>query len=135
VGSDFHWHVHFTNLGGTIADGETVVFRLVYSFAPIWGVFPAISTLTATFTNSSTWRAGLTTAQAASILTGTTVNLNSHLIAAGASAISGTGLNISSIGMLEVVRQVGTHTANVGVIYSDIHIEQDTLASRQEFIK
>lgn len=135
VGSDFHWHVHFTNLDSNITDGQTVVFRLVHSFAAIFNVFPSPSTLIATFTNDAAWRATLTPDRAASILSGTSIIVGSHLIIAGASAITGTTQNISSVGMLEVVRQVGTHTGNIGIIYSDIHLEQDTLASREEFIK
>ena len=135
VASNFYLHCHFTNLQAVIADGETVVFTLSKSFAAINYNFPTETTLTATFTNNAAWRATLTSAQATSILSGTNVLVGSSLIAPGASAISGASLNISSIGLIEIIRSVGTHTGNVGLLYSDFHIEQDTLASRQEFVK
>lgn len=136
VASNFTWHVHFTNHEGTIEDGQTVVFTLSKSFAAINNLFPTESTLTATFTNNAAWRASLTTQQAASIIVyGTAVAIGSHIIAAGATSISGTNLNISAIGMLEIIRSVGTHVGNIGILYSDFHIEQDTLASRTEFTK
>jgi hypothetical protein len=135
VASDFYWHVHFINHSATIADGETVIFTLTKTFSAIYGIFPTATTLTATFTNNAAWRATLTAAQATAILTGTTVKIDTHLIAAGVSAISGTTLNISAIGLLEVKRSVGTHVSDVGILYSDFHIEQDTVGSRQEFSK
>lgn len=135
VASDFYWHVHFTNFQSVIPDGQTIIFQLSKSFSAINYNFPTENTLLATFTNNAAWRATLTAGQAASILSGTNVIIGSHLVAAGASAISGTDLNISSIGMLEIVRNIGTYTDNIGILYSDFHIQQDTLASRQEFIK
>jgi len=132
--SDFHFHIHFVPLTN-IADGETVIFTLSKSFAAIHMIFPAADTITATFTNDATWRATLTAAQAASILTGTSVLAGAHTICAYASTISGAGLDISAIGLLELHRDVGTYTGQVGVLYADFHLELNTLGSKNEFVK
>jgi len=132
--TDILWHTHFVPLTN-IFDGETVIFTISHSFAPVWSLFPTKSTITATFTNDAAWRATLTAAQAAEILSGTAVLAESHLVVAGATTVSGLGLNISAIAMLELQRDVGTHAANVGVLYSDFHIVINTLGSNLEFVK
>ena len=55
--------------------------------------------------------------------------------AAASAAITGTSFGISTIGLFEIKRSVGTHAGDIYVPYSDFHIEQDTNGSRSEFSK
>ena len=133
-GTDIQWHTHFVPFTN-IADGETVIFSVHHSFAAFYSAFPAQVEIVATFTNDAAWRAGLNATQAAAILSGTDVLADSHLVVAGATTVDGTLLNISSIAMLELRREIGTYADNVGILYSDFHIVINTLGSNLEFVK
>jgi hypothetical protein len=135
LGTNVALHVHFVNHVGTIADGQTVIFTFTQSFAGIYRTFPTEGTITCTFINDAAWRSRLSEDQAADIMTGTTVKQGSHLVCGGATQVDGANLGISAIGLLEVKRTAGTYTGDVGVLYADGHIEQDTVGSRLEFVK
>lgn len=133
VGTDPLFHVHFTN-PSTIADGETVMFPLTYSKANIWGVFPAVASVTATFTNNAATREMIQRVEPAA-LSGTTIQTNAHLIA-GSVAIPGTGLGLSSVLFCRIERaSADTHNQDVYMVSADFHIQQDRMGSQEEYTK
>jgi hypothetical protein len=128
-GTALAWHVHFTN-ETPINDTETVIFRLVFTASPIWGIFPAVATygnLDATFTNNAATRALIP----AGSLTGTQIKANCHLIA-GTATISGTGLTLSSIVHGRIERTADTHAGDVWMLSADAHIQKNRLGSENE---
>lgn len=132
-GTDLHWHVHFTT-PGTIADGETVIYRLTYTVANIWGTFPAVATVDATFTNNAATRVRIAKVAPAA-LSGTTIQANTHLIA-GSAVIPGSALNLSAVLFCRIERLAAdTHAGDTYVVSADFHIEHDRIGSQEEFAK
>jgi len=130
-GTNLLFHVHFANTA-TIADTETVVFTMKFTAAPIWGLFGATGTATATFTNNSTTRAQIT-AVAPGQISGTGILANTHLIAGGAT-ITGTTYGLSTVlyGRLERGGADG-HGSAVNIISIDAHIQKNRLGSENEY--
>jgi hypothetical protein len=132
-GSDLLWHIHFTN-PAPIAATETVAFVLTFSKAAIWGVFPAVATVTATFTNDEAARDKIRAGHPAS-LSGTSIVANTHLIAGGAT-ISGAGLSLSSILYGRVERATGaadTHGSDIYLLSADAHIQKNRMGTEREY--
>lgn len=122
VGSDLHPHIHWTTAAGT-PSGSNVVWGLEYTAIAVAGSFPYTTT----------------------ILTNTVIaecnppsGPGQHLIS-GFATISGTGLGISSILVCRLFRAAvnaaDTFAGDAGFLGFDIHYEQDTQGSREEWIK
>lgn len=122
LGSDIYPHVHWTTAVGT-PSGTNVVWGLEYTLIAVGGSFP--NTVT--------------------ILSGTLIpecnppsGTGQHLITPF-SAISGTGLGISSVMVCRLFRAVGDPSDifpnAVGLLGFDIHYEQDTQGSRDQWTK
>ena len=118
-----------TILGGLIADGETVVWEISYTSSEPFGLFPAVTVATATFTNDSDARAALD----ADCLSGTTILADSHLIA-GTVTIDGTDFTLSSIvmGRLEY-DATSTYAGECIFLSADGHIQVNRLGSEDEY--
>ena len=128
AGTDILWHVHFTN-PSTIADGETVIFPLVFSSSAIGDGFGATQTVSATFTNDAAARADIDPGQ----LSGTTIAVNTHLIASGGT-VSGTGLGLSSLVYCRIERSAAdTHAGDAYVLSADAHIQKNRIGSENEY--
>lgn len=114
-GTDLHAHIHWTpGSRGNEESGNTVAWKLDYSWANVGSVFGASATADMTDT-----------------CTGTD---HYHEIS-GSAAISGTGKNISSMLACRLYRDTGdTWASGVGanqpiLLEFDLHIEVDTLGS------
>jgi hypothetical protein len=122
LGTTLYPHVHWTTATGT-PSGTDVVWGLEYSVISIAGSFPTTTTLTANSVIS---------------LIATPSGTGQHLITA-LGTISGSGLGISSILVCRLYRAAtngsDTFANETGLLGFDIHYEQDTQGSRQEFIK
>ena len=128
AGTDILLHVHFTT-PSTIATTETVAFDFSYTKSAIGSGFGAAAAVTATFTNDAAARSGIVAGQ----LSGTTIAVNTHLIAAGAT-ISGAGLGLSSIIYCRVTRNTSdTHGGAAYVLSIDAHIQKNRLGSENEY--
>jgi hypothetical protein len=101
--SDLLFHVHFSPLSD-ITDGETIIWSLDYTVTSPYGVYPATSNITTTFTNNSTTRGYLPSAALSSGGTGTTIlaSAKPHLLTTSTS-IDGSSLTLSAVlaGLLE----------------------------------
>ena len=130
AGSDLYWHIHFTT-PAAITNGSTVIFSLSYTVAPVWGVFPAVATATATFTNNDATRRKLPAAS----LSGTSIVANTHLIAGGDSGIiDGSGLNLSAVLNGRLTRSAAdTHAGDAYMLSADAHILIDRWGSKYEY--
>ena len=123
VGTDLFPHVHWTTLTGTPnSTNSRVTWALEYSVISIGGTF-----------------ANTTTNLGSTIIgTITPVGTGQHLITS-LGTISGTGLGISSIIVCRFYRDADSATDDfpntAGLLGFDIHYQQDTQGSRQEFIK
>lgn len=121
-GSELHPHVHWTTISGTPA-GNNVVWGLEYTVISVGGNFPATTTLT---TNSVHPDIGAPS------------GVGQHLVSEF-STISGSGLKISSILVCRLFRKAGdpsdTFPGAVGFLGFDIHYQQDTQGSRQQWVK
>ena len=132
-GTSLGWHIHFAN-SATITDGQTVKFILTYTISAIWGVFPAVQTVTATFTNNQAARDRIHKVAPGQI-SGTGILANTHLIAGGAT-IPGTGLTLSSVLYGRLERDAAdTHASSVYLISCDAHIQKERLGSEEEYAK
>jgi len=123
VGTNLFPHVHWTTMTGTPnSTNARVTWSLEYSVIAIGGTFSTTTTNT-----SSTIIASITPS-------GTSQHLITSL-----GPISGTGLGISSIIICRLYRNATSPTDDfpntAGVLGFDIHYEQDTQGSRQEFVK
>lgn len=122
VGSDLHPHVHWTTASGT-PSGSNVVWGLEYTLAAVGGPFPNTVTIL-----SNTLLPDC----------GTPTGSGQHLISPF-SPVSGAGLGISSIIVCRLYRAVGdasdTFPGAVGLLGFDIHYEQDTQGSREQWTK
>ena len=115
AGSNLYPHVHWSP--STSAAGN-VKWQLEYTWQSINGTFSAPTIISATDSTESTqWK---------------------HLIAPF-TAIDGTGQGISSMLICRLFRDPAdgsdTYEADAAFLQFDIHIEQDTLGSREEFNK
>jgi len=122
LGSDLHPHVHWTTATGT-PSGSNVVWGLEYTIVAVGGTFPKTVTILA---NNVIPECGTPSGTA------------QHLIS-GFSPVSGTGLGISSVLICRLFRAAGdaadTFPNDVGLLGFDIHYEQDTQGSREEWVK
>jgi len=122
VGSDLYPHVHWTTATGT-PSGSNVVWGLEYTLVAVGGSFPNTVIITS---NSLIPECG--TPAAAGL----------HLITPF-SPVSGAGLDISSVMVCRLFRAVGnasdTFSSSVGLLGFDIHYEQDTQGSREQWTK
>jgi len=128
--TDLLFHVHFAN-DTNIADGETVVWTLIYSIADPFSGFPATVTATTTFTNNSETRSIIDASQKS----GTTILTDTHLISTSA-IISGAGLGLSSVLSAKLIYDSGsTSTYGGECIYNsaDFHYQLNRLGSELEF--
>jgi len=122
IGSVLYPHVHWTTVTGT-PSGTNVVWGIEYTVISVGGAF-----------------AGTTISKANSILPaiGSPTGTGQHLITV-LGPISGTNLGISSVIICRLYRASGdpadTFSNNVGLLGFDIHYEQDTQGSRQQWIK
>lgn len=114
-GTDWLMHIHFTT-PASIADGDTVVWRVKYRIATPMGVFGAEANADTTYTND----------------TGGVVAADTHLVTTSAT-ISGTGLGLSSVLYGRVERlSTGTHVGDAYLLSTDAHIQVDRLGSENE---
>ena len=122
LGSDLFPHVHWTTVSVT-PSGTNVVWGLEYTIVAIGGNFPVTNTITGNSVIS---------------FIGTPTGAGQHLINSLGS-ISGTNIGISSIIVCRIFRSVGnasdTFANEVGYLGFDVHYEQDTQGSREEYIK
>lgn len=122
IGSTLYPHIHWTTRVGT-PNGTDVVWGLEYSQVAIGGNFPSTTIITANSVIPSI---------------GTPAGTGQHLITS-LGTISGSGLGISSILICRLFRAAtngsDTFANETGILAFDIHYEQDTEGSRQEFIK
>jgi len=122
VGTDLHPHVHWTTVTGT-PGSSNVVWGLEYTLISVAGTFPNTVIIKTT---------GLIAACNPPSGTG------QHLISEFP-PVSGTGLGISSILVCRLFRATGdtadTFPNDVGLLGFDIHYEQDTQGSREEWVK
>lgn len=122
VGSDIYPHIHWTTAAGT-PSGTNVVWGLEYTLIAVGGTFPNTVTI---LTNTLIPECG--------IPTGT----GQHLISPF-SPVSGTGLGISSVLVCRLFRAAlgaaDTFPNDVGLLGFDIHYEQDTQGSRDQWTK
>ncbi|MFO7574801.1 MAG: hypothetical protein R6W67_06550 [Bacteroidales bacterium] len=122
IGSVLYPHVHWTTVTGT-PSGTNVVWGLEYTVISVGETF-----------------AGTTVFKANSILPsiGSPTGTGQHLITE-LGPISGTNLGISAVIICRLYRASGdaadTFSNNVGLLGFDIHYEQDTQGSRQQWIK
>jgi len=121
LASTLYPHVHWTTSSGT-PSATNVTWALEYTVVNIGGTFSTTTTI-----SNSTIIPSITPS-----------GTNQHLITS-LGTISGTGLGISSIIICRLYRAaaLGTDTFGnpAGLLGFDIHYEQDTQGSRQEFIK
>ncbi len=122
VGTDIHPHVHWTTVAG-IPSGTNVVWGLEYTLIAIGGSFPNTVTILA---NSLIPECN------------PPAGTGQHLISPF-SPVSGAGLGISSILVCRLFRATGdvsdTFPNAVGLLGFDIHYEQDTQGSRDQWTK
>ena len=122
VGSDLHPHVHWTTATGT-PSGSNVVWGLEYTLVAVGGTFPNTVIITSNTLIPEC---------------GTPTGTGQHLISPF-SAVSGAGLGISSVIICRLFRAAGdaadTFPAAAGLLGFDIHYEQDTQGSRDEWTK
>ena len=122
LGTDLHPHVHWTTAAGT-PSGSNVVWGLEYTIVAVGGTFP----------NTVTIRKNTLIPEC-----GTPSGTAQHLIS-GFSPVSGSWLGISSVIICRLFRAAGdaadTFPNDVGLLGFDIHYEQDTQGSRDEWIK
>lgn len=121
-GSDLYPHVHWTTVAGT-PSGTDVVWGLEYTITAIGGTFPYTVTV---MTNTLTPECGPASGS------------GQHLIS-GFSSVSGTGLGVSTIMVCRLFR-AATNAADtfanaVGLLGFDLHYEQDTQGSRNQWTK
>jgi hypothetical protein len=121
-GSDLFPHVHWTTVTGT-PSGSNVVWGLEYTVVAAGGSFPNTVTVSA---------------NALIPELGTPSGAGQHLIS-GFSSVSGAGLGISTILVCRLYRAAGdasdTFPNDVGLLGFDIHYEQDTQGSRDQWTK
>ena len=121
-GTALYPHVHWTTATGT-PSGSNVVWGLEYTLIAVGGSFPSTVTLT---TNTLVPECGTPSGTA------------QHLISPF-TPVSGTGLGISSILVCRLYREVGnasdTFPNAVGLLGFDLHYEQDTQGSRDQWTK
>lgn len=121
-GTALYPHVHWTTATGT-PSGSNVVWGLEYTLIAVGGSFPNTVTLT---TNTLVPECGTPSGTA------------QHLISPF-TPVSGTGLGISSILVCRLYREVGnasdTFPNAVGLLGFDLHYEQDTQGSRDQWTK
>jgi len=122
VGTDIHPHVHWTTVAG-VPSATNVVWGLEYTLVAVGGSFPNTVTILAN-----------TLIPECSPPTGT----GQHLISPF-SPVSGAGLGISSILVCRLFRATGnisdTFPNAVGLLGFDVHYEQDTQGSRDQWTK
>lgn len=122
VGSDLHPHVHWTTATGT-PSGSDVVWGIEYTIAAVGGTFP---------------NTGILTSNTLVTECGTPSGTGQHLISPF-SPVSGAGLGISSVLICRLFRVAGdaadTFPNTVGLLGFDIHYEQDTQGSREQWTK
>lgn len=110
---EFHFHVAYLN-----ALTGNSVWRFTYSWADYLGVFPAQTTLDATFAAPGI--------------------ANQHAIHSFP-VISGTGFHISSVLLCSLSRlgsnASDTYPSSIPAISADCHIEMDALGSNSEYVK
>ncbi len=121
-GSDIFPHVHWTTATGT-PSGSNVVWGLEYTVVAVGGSFPnTVTVSTSTLVPEC----------------GTPSGAGQHLISAF-SSVSGAGLGISTILICRLYRAAGdaadTFPNDVGLLGFDIHYEQDTQGSRNQWTK
>jgi len=118
--TDLYPHIHWTPCDEGVANsGNTVAWKIDYSWGNIDGVFPSSSTIDLTDT-----------------CTGTD---DYHEIKLG-TPISGSGKTLSSILMLRIYRDTGDNWTGTGanaptLLEFDFHYQIDTVGSRQELVK
>lgn len=122
VNSAIHLHIHLANKAAVGSTAYNVGIEVEYMWGSIGSVFPAASTLTTVDCSF----------QNASALT--------HKVFEIADLTPGTGQgSISSILLLRIKRVAGSTESlagnNIFILGVDVHTEQDTLGSRQEYIK
>lgn len=121
-GSDLYPHVHWTSFSGT-PSGSDVVWGLEYTMVSMGEVFPATHTLVTNSVHPDI---------------GTPSGTGQHLVSEFGT-ISGSGLKISAILICRLYRIAGhssdTFPGDVGFLGFDIHYEQDTQGSRNQWIK
>lgn len=121
-GTDLYPHVHWTTATGT-PSGSNVVWGLEYTLVAVGGSFPYTVIIS---TNTLIPECGSPS------------GTGQHLIS-GFTPVSGTGLGISSILVCRLFRAVGdaadTFPNAVGLLGFDIHYEQDTQGSREQWTK
>jgi hypothetical protein len=121
-GTALYPHVHWTTATGT-PSGSNVVWGLEYTLVSVGGSFPSTMIITASTLIPEC---------------GTPSGTAQHLIS-GFAPISGTGLGISSILVCRLFRATGnaadTFPNDVGLLGFDIHYEQDTQGSRDQWTK
>jgi len=122
VGTDIHPHVHWTTVAG-IPSATNVVWGLEYTLVAVGGSFPKTVTILA---NSLIPECS------------PPASTGQHLISPF-SPVSGAGLGISSILVCRLFRATGdvsdTFPNAVGLLGFDIHYEQDTQGSRDQWMK
>jgi hypothetical protein len=121
-GTDLHPHIHWTTVTGT-PSGSNVVWGLEYTVVAVGGSFPnTVTIITGTLVPEC----------------GTPSGTGQHLIS-GFSPVSGAGLGISTILVCRLYRAAGnaadTFPNDVGLLGFDIHYEQDTQGSRDQWTK
>lgn len=121
-GTPIHLHVHLANKAGVGATGYNVGISVEWMWASINDVFPAAATLDTVDCSF----------QNAAALT--------HKVFEIATLIPGaTQGSISSYLLMRVKRVAGTTESlagnNIFILGIDVHTEQDTLGSRQEYVK
>ncbi|MHC1733886.1 MAG: hypothetical protein AB9888_17885 [Bacteroidales bacterium] len=121
-GTALYPHVHWTTATGT-PSGSNVVWGLEYTLIAVGGSFPSTVILT---TNTLVPECGTPSGTA------------QHLISPF-TYVSGAGLGISSILVCRLYREVGntsdTFPNAVGLLGFDLHYEQDTQGSRDQWTK
>lgn len=121
-GTALYPHVHWTTATGT-PSGSNVVWGLEYTLIAVGGSFPNTTIIT---TNTLVSECGTPSGTA------------QHLIS-GFSSVSGAGIGISSVLVCRLFRATGdaadTFPNDVGLLGFDIHYEQDTQGSRNQWTK
>jgi len=122
LGSDLYPHVHWTTATGT-PSGSNVVWGLEYTLVAVAGTFPNTVLMTTSTLIPEC---------------GTPTGTGQHLISPF-SPVSGAGLGISSVLVCRLFRAAGnaadTFPNTVGLLGFDIHYEQDTQGSRDQWTK
>lgn len=115
-GSTIYPHIHWIKIGS--GSGDSVVWKLDYTWANANSVFPSTTTLSSTAMVSGT--------------------VNTHQITSF-TGITGTGQKISSMLICRLYREGGntsdSYSGDAGLLEVDFHFEVNTLGSNQEYIK